>query len=78
LTKQAQRAATRRLAQCCPELYRLLYAEERGRRGLPPIPLQSTAPFNAERYEAQMKAAGVRFDVDAFYAALGAAGIEVD
>jgi len=45
---------------------------------MPPVPLQSTTPFNAEAYHRQMAAAGVRFDVDAFYAALGAAGIEVD
>jgi hypothetical protein len=45
---------------------------------MPPVPLQNTAPFNAEAYRRQMAAAGVRFDVDEFYAALGSAGIEVD
>ena len=76
--KAAQRAATRRLAACFPEIYRLLYAEERAARGMPPVPPQNTAPFNAEAYQRQMAAAGVRFDVDEFYAALGSAGIEVD
>ena len=76
--KAARAAATRRLADCFPEIFRLIYSEERARRGLAPVPLQNTAPFNAEAYQRQMAAGGVRFDVDAFYAALGAAGIEVD
>jgi len=76
--KLAKARAARRLADCFPEIYRLIYAEERAALGLPPVPLQATPSFNAERYEAEMLAAGAHYDVAAFYDALRAEGIEVE
>jgi len=75
--RAASEAAMKRLRDAFPDLYRLLYAEERARRGLPAVPLLSPR-FDADAHERALRAAGERFDVDAIYAALEEAGIEAE
>jgi len=75
--RAAQKAAMKRLRDAFPEMYLLMYAEERANRGLPAVPLSSKR-FDGEAHSAAMRAAGERHDFDQVYAAVGASGIEVD
>ena len=75
LAKAARMAAMRRLTLAFPELYRLLYAEERARLGLTPVPLLSPQ-LDLDARDRALRAAGERFSIDAIYDALAEAGIE--
>lgn len=74
-TRAAKEAAMKRLRDAFPDLYRLLYAEERARRGLPAVPLL-TPKFDEDARDRALRVAGERFAIDAIYAALADAGIE--
>ena len=76
--RAAQKAAMKRLRDAFPEMYLLMYAEERANRGLPAVPLPSSRRFDGEAHSEAMRAAGERHDFDQVYAAVGASGIEVD
>ena len=66
-TRQAHHAAAKRLRDCFPELYRLLYMGERAARGLPPVTLFATGPIDTEALQRALDAAGERVDTSAFY-----------
>lgn len=75
--KAAKMAALLRLRNAFPDLYRMLYHEERARRGLPPVPLQSE-PLDQDAVDRSLRAAGERFAIDDIYDALAEAGIEAE
>lgn len=75
LAKAARVAAMKRLRDAFPELYRILYAEERARLGLTPVPLLSPK-LDLDARDRALRAAGERFSIDGIYDALAEAGIE--
>lgn len=64
--KAAKEAALRRLADLEPAMFSMLYAEERLKRGLPPVALRS--------YEVTPLKGVETYEFDAVYAALSEAG----
>lgn len=68
--KAAKQAALRRLADTYPEMYAMVYAEERLKRGLAPVPLRSYQPLEA--------LGQATADFDPVYAALLEAGEQPD
>jgi len=73
--RAAHTAAMKRLRDAFPEIYRLIYMEERAKRGLQPVPIDLPC-LDHERHAREMAAAGVDFDMDAVVGALRDAGIE--
>lgn len=62
IRKQAKQAAQRRLADIYPEMFAMVYAEERLKRGLAPVPLRTYEPVACRGVET--------YDFDPVYAAL--------
>ena len=69
-TRRAHHAAGKRLRDCFPELYRLLYIAERHRQGLEPVPLFATEILDREALARAIEAAGSRLEDNGLYDAL--------
>lgn len=70
--RRAHHAAAKRLRDCYPELYRLLYIAERAKQGLDPVPLFAVQALDREHLMAQIEAAGERLEDNGLYDALRA------
>lgn len=71
-TRRAHHAAAKRLKDCYPELYRLLYIAERSKQGLDPVTLFAVPSLNREALMRQIEAAGERLEDNGLYDALRA------
>ena len=70
--RRAHHAASKRLRDCFPELYRLLYLAERVNQGLDPVTLFAVPELDREALMRQIEAAGERLDDKGLYDALRA------
>ena len=71
-TRRAHHAAARRLRDCYPELYRLLYVAERAKQGLDPVPIFAVPALDRDALMRQIEAAGERLEDNGLYDALRA------
>ena len=71
-TRRAHHAAAKRLKDCYPELYRLLYIAERSKQGLDPVTLFAVPSLSRDALMRQIEAAGERLEDNGLYDALRA------
>jgi len=69
-SRRAHHAAAKRLRDCFPELYRLLYITERSNQGLDPVPLFATESLDKDALMRAIEAAGSRLEDEGLYDAL--------
>jgi hypothetical protein len=70
--RRAHHAAGKRLRDCFPELYRLLYLAERANQGLDPVRLFAVPALEREALMRAIEAAGERLEDNGLYDALRA------